>query len=69
MIDMNILRVILSTFASLSAGSAKNLLFAVASGGLHVYLSYAGYYSWNMTQPVGIDGGPLGSAYGLLKLD
>jgi predicted acyltransferase len=36
------------------------VLFAVASGGLHVYLSSAGYYVWNMTPPVGIDGGPLG---------
>lgn len=36
------------------------VLFAVASGGLHVCLSYAGYYQWNMTPPVGIDGGPLG---------
>lgn len=36
------------------------ILFAIASGSLHVYLSYAGYYTWNMTQPVGIDGGPLG---------
>lgn len=36
------------------------VLFAVASAGLHVWLSYAGYYKWNMTTPVGIDGGPLG---------
>lgn len=36
------------------------VLYAAASGGLHVFLSYAGYYQWNMTAPVGIDGGPLG---------
>jgi predicted acyltransferase len=36
------------------------VLYAAASGGLHVWVSYAGYYQWNMTPPVGIDGGPLG---------
>lgn len=35
-------------------------LFAIGSGGLHVWLSYAGYYQWNLTDPRGIDGGPLG---------
>jgi hypothetical protein len=35
-------------------------LWAVASGTLHVWLSYLGYYQWNMMAPVGIDGGPLG---------
>lgn len=35
-------------------------LFAVASGGLHVWASHAGYYQWNLTDPRGIDGGPLG---------
>lgn len=35
-------------------------LFAAAAGGLHVWLSLEGYYTWNMTSPVGIDGGPLG---------
>lgn len=36
------------------------VLFAAASGGLHVWASFAGYYQWNLTPPVGIDGGPLG---------
>lgn len=36
------------------------VLFAAASAGLHVWLSFAGYYLWNLTPPVGIDGGPLG---------
>lgn len=36
------------------------LLFLIASGALHVYLSYEGYYAWNLKSPVGIDGGPLG---------
>ena len=36
------------------------VLFAVASAGLHVYLSLTWYYQWNLTPPVGIDGGPLG---------
>lgn len=35
-------------------------LFAAGSAGLHVWLSFAGYYVWNLTQPAGIDGGPLG---------
>ena len=35
-------------------------LFGVASAGLHVWLSFAGYYVWNLTPPAGIDGGPLG---------
>lgn len=37
------------------------VLFAAAAGGLHVWLSVdKGYYTWNMSSPVGIDGGPLG---------
>ena len=36
------------------------VLFAIASGGLHVLASHLGYYQWNLTSPVGIDGGPLG---------
>jgi predicted acyltransferase len=35
-------------------------LWAVASGALHVWASHAGYYEWNLTDPRGIDGGPLG---------
>src|SRR5262249_28479240 len=51
---------VLSSLPVILAPGWVRVLFAVASGGLHVYLSYAGYYSWNMTSPVGIDGGPLG---------
>jgi predicted acyltransferase len=36
------------------------VLFAAASGGLHVWLSLVWYYQWNLTPPAGIDGGPLG---------
>ena len=36
------------------------VLYAAASGGLHAALSCGGYYEWNLTPPVGIDGGPLG---------
>ena len=42
-----------------SAGWVR-VLFALASGGLHVWLSHAGYYEWNLMDPRGIDGGPLG---------
>jgi hypothetical protein len=35
-------------------------LFAAVSAILHITLSYFWYYDWNMTPPVGIDGGPLG---------
>jgi hypothetical protein len=35
-------------------------LFAAGSAGLHVWLSFAAYYVWNLTPPAGIDGGPLG---------
>lgn len=34
--------------------------YAVAAGVVHGWASAAGYYQWNMTNPVGIDGGPLG---------
>jgi hypothetical protein len=36
------------------------VLYAAGSAGLHAWLSLAGYYEWNMANPVGIDGGPLG---------
>jgi predicted acyltransferase len=37
------------------------VLYAAGSAVLHVWLSLdRGYYEWNMTPPVGIDGGPLG---------
>ncbi len=35
-------------------------LFAAGSAGLHVWASLAGYYAWNLADPPGIDGGPLG---------
>jgi predicted acyltransferase len=36
------------------------VLFAVASAALHVWVSKLGYYEWNLAEPKGIDGGPLG---------
>jgi hypothetical protein len=36
------------------------VVFAVASGSLHVWVSLSGYYAWNLREPLGIDGGPLG---------
>ena len=36
------------------------VVYAAAAGALHAWLSLAFYYAWNMTEPVGIDGGPLG---------
>jgi hypothetical protein len=44
----------------IGAAGWVRLLWAAASAGLHVWASHAGYYAWNMTPPVGIDGGPLG---------
>jgi predicted acyltransferase len=44
----------------LAAPGWVRVLFAAASAGLHVWASHAGYYQWNLTSPVGIDGGPLG---------
>ena len=43
-----------------AAAGRVRVLFAVASGGLHVWLSHLGYYQWTLTPPVGINGGPLG---------
>jgi predicted acyltransferase len=34
--------------------------YAVAAGYLHYWASAAGYYEWNLSNPMGIDGGPLG---------
>ena len=36
------------------------VLYAAAAGGLHVGLSHAFYFDWNLSPPAGIDGGPLG---------
>jgi predicted acyltransferase len=43
----------------IGARSWVRVLFAVASAGLHVWLSKLGYYEWNLAEPKGIDGGPL----------
>lgn len=43
-----------------AAAGWVRILFAIVSVGLHVGASHAGYYAWNLTPPVGIDGGPLG---------
>ena len=42
-----------------SAGWVR-VLFAIACGGLHIWLSQVWYYEWNLMDPRGIDGGPLG---------
>jgi predicted acyltransferase len=39
---------------------AVRIAYAVGAGFLHAYTSQSGYYEWNMSNPVGIDGGPLG---------
>jgi hypothetical protein len=39
---------------------AIRVAYAIAAGLLHVWASDAGYYKWNLANPVGIDGGPLG---------
>ena len=44
----------------LAAPGWVRVLYAAAAGGLHVWVSLAGYYAWNMAAPPGIDGGPLG---------
>jgi predicted acyltransferase len=44
----------------IAAAGWVRAVWAAASGGLHVWLSHLGYYPWNLTPPVGIDGGPLG---------
>jgi predicted acyltransferase len=43
-----------------AAAGWVRVLFAAASGGLHVWFSHLGYYEWNMSGEKGIDGGPLG---------
>lgn len=44
----------------IAARPGVRVTFAVASGLLHLGLSYAFNYRWVNTSPVGIDGGPLG---------
>jgi predicted acyltransferase len=44
----------------LAAPGWVRALYAIAAGGLHVWVSAAGYFDWNMAAPAGIDGGPLG---------
>ncbi|MFM7149208.1 MAG: hypothetical protein ACKO23_05155, partial [Gemmataceae bacterium] len=41
-------------------GVGPRLLFALACAVFHATLSRAGYYTWVNSDPVGIDGGPLG---------
>jgi predicted acyltransferase len=43
----------------IGAGPMIRVLFMIASGGLHLWLSYRFYFHWAWTVPV-IDGGPLG---------
>jgi predicted acyltransferase len=43
----------------IGASAGWRVAFMIASAGLHVWLSHAGYYDWVMNRP-GIDGGPLG---------
>lgn len=44
----------------LAAPGWVRALYAAAAAALHVGLSLTFYYAWNLTEPVGIDGGPLG---------
>jgi hypothetical protein len=44
----------------IAAPAWVRLFYALASAGLHVAVSYAGYYDWNLSSPAGVDGGPLG---------
>ncbi len=44
----------------IGARPRTRVLFAIASGLLHVGLSYAFNYRWSNTPPNGVDGGPLG---------
>jgi predicted acyltransferase len=44
----------------IAARPGVRVAFAVASGLLHLGLSYAFYYRWVNTPPNGVDGGPLG---------
>lgn len=38
---------------------AVRLIYLIVAGGFHAWLSIVWYYQWNMTDPRGIDGGPL----------
>jgi predicted acyltransferase len=44
----------------IAAGPRARIAFAAGSGLLHLALSFAFNYTWVNTNPVGIDGGPLG---------
>jgi predicted acyltransferase len=44
----------------IAARPGVRVAFAVASGALHLALSYVAYYRWVNTPPNGVDGGPLG---------
>jgi uncharacterized membrane protein YeiB len=43
----------------IAARPMVRLLYLILAGGFHVWLSIVWYYEWNMTDPRGIDGGPL----------
>jgi hypothetical protein len=44
----------------IGANVVVRFLYLVAAAAGHVWASNEGYYEWNLKQPVGIDGGPLG---------
>lgn len=43
----------------IARGVAPRIIFAVLAGLAHVWISQVWYFKWNLTSPVGIDGGPL----------
>lgn len=45
---------------AIAAPGWARVVYAAAGGALHVGLSLTFYYGWNLANPVGIDGGPLG---------
>lgn len=44
----------------LAASAWIRALYAVLSAAIHIAVSRAGYYEWNLSSPPGVDGGPLG---------
>lgn len=43
----------------IARGPVVRIAFAVLAGLAHVWISQVWYFQWNLTSPVGIDGGPL----------
>lgn len=43
----------------IARGPVVRIAFAVLAGLAHVWISKAWYFQWNLTSPVGVDGGPL----------